>query len=99
MLWAKPVILLEWRAWRAASNPLRVCHTRVAPTEKLSQILRIVLAIPQVQAIDSGLVDRFAMCGVFTDRSRVRTHHSVHERVWCKYSNELYDIVIKQYYG
>ena len=21
------------------------------------------------------------------------------QRVWCKYSNELYDIVIKQYYG
>jgi len=23
----------------------------------------------------------------------------VREAVWCKYSNELYDIVIKQYYG
>ena len=23
----------------------------------------------------------------------------VNNRVWCKYSNELYDVVIEQYYG
>ena len=73
-------VYLERRAGRAASNPLSVYGTQIARSETHPQILRIIFAFPQVRAIDSGLVDRFTMCGVVTDGSLVRAHQFVHER-------------------